>query len=132
MRLPKALRSFTYSAVTRRIFSIAATAPMAMISRSCASCCINWIKPLPSAEPSRLALGTRTSEKKTSAVSAAFWPSFSRLRPRVKPPSPSTCSVSTMISETPLAASLGSVLATRQINSAVMPLERKVFWPLIT
>ncbi len=71
-------------------------------------------------------VGTRTSSKNSSDVSCASSPTLSRLRPRAKP---SASSVSTTISEVPLAPALGSVLATTMIRLAVWPLVMKVFWP---
>ena len=100
----------------------------AMFRRSCGSCCMSWTKPLPSSGPIRLEVGTRTSLKKSSDVSCAFMPIFSRLRPRLKPSVP----VSTAISDVPLAPSFGSVLATTITRSASWPLLMKVLEPLIT
>ena len=102
---------------------------MPTISRSWGSWFISWKKPCPSSAPSRLAVGTLTSSKNSSDVSWALRPSFSRLRPRLKPSAPS---VSTTIRETPRAFSSGSVLATTITRSACWPLVMKVFWPLTT
>ena len=45
---------------------------------------IMWTKPW-SGSPIRFASGTRTSSKKSSAVSDSSWPTLSSLRPRLKP-----------------------------------------------
>ena len=58
----------------------------------------------------------------------AFRPILSRLRPRSKP---SASSVSTTISEVPLAPCAGSVLATTMIRLASWPLVMKVLEPLM-
>ena len=100
-----------------------------MFSRSCGSWPISWKKPWPWSPPRRLAVGTRTSLKNSSEVSAASWPSLSRLRPRSKPSAPS---VSTTSSEVPRAPWAGSVLATTTIRLAVWPLVMKVLLPLMT
>ena len=67
-----------------RILRATATATTAIDSRSCGRPSIRWMKPPPSS-PSRLFAGTRTSSKNSSAVSCAFMPILSRLRPRSKP-----------------------------------------------
>ena len=74
--------------------------------------------------------GTRQSVKAISAVSWLWKPIFSRLRPFSKPGVPS----STTMSEKPAWAGFaaGSVLATTITRPQLMPLEMKVFWPLIT
>ena len=101
----------------------------AMFRRSCGSWLISWKKPWPSPSPSRLLVGTRTSLKNSSEVSAASMPSLSRLRPRSKP---GALSVSTRISEVPRAPWVGSVLQTTMIRLAVWPLVMKVLEPLMT
>ncbi len=80
--------------------------------------------------PSRLPLGTRTSSKKSSAVSCALRPSFCRFLPFLKPSMPS----STTMSEVPwaLACASGLVTATMMWVSPTMPLEMKVLLPLRT
>ncbi len=127
--LPKACRSFVYFSVWARDSSIAVTAATARTRRSCGNCCINWMKPCPSSTPSRFVAGTRTPSKNSSAVSCPCWPIFFSTRPRLKPSSPS---VSTTISEMPLAAFSGSVLATMTTRLACRPLEMKVFEPSMT
>ena len=72
----------------------------ATISRSCGSSFMSWSKPCPSSVPSRFSAGSVTSSKNSSDVSAESRPSFLSLRPRRKP---GASSVSTTISETPLA-----------------------------
>ena len=47
--LPKALRSLVYAIVCSIAASMAAIAWMAITSRSCGSCCMSWMKPVPSA-----------------------------------------------------------------------------------
>ena len=59
----------------------------AIDSRSCGRLSTRCAKPLPSS-PSRLATGTCTSVKNSSAVSWACRPTLSRLRPRSKPSMP--------------------------------------------
>ncbi|MNL68942.1 hypothetical protein D3C87_1937410 [compost metagenome] len=66
--------------------------------------------------------------KNSSAVSAAAWPTFSSLRPRLKP----ARLASTAIRLMPLAPAAGSVLHTTMTRSAVRPLLMKVLLPLIT
>ncbi|MNY12672.1 hypothetical protein D3C86_1457670 [compost metagenome] len=85
------------------------------------------MKPRPSS-PRRLPTGTRTLSKNSSAVSWACWPTFSSLRPCLKPARP----VSTAIRLMPLAPAAGSVLHTTITRSAVRPLLMKVLLPLIT
>src|SRR5664279_1362419 len=85
------------------------------------------MKPWPSS-PTRLAVGTRTLSKNSSAVSCAFRPILSRLRPRSKPSAPR----STAISEKPMAPASGSVLHTTRTKSALMPFVMKVLDPLMT
>src|SRR5665811_748365 len=65
--------------------------------------------------------------KNNSEVSAESMPSFLSLRPRRKP---FASSVSTTISEVPLAPALGSVLTTTMTRLACWPLVMKVFEPL--
>ena len=60
---------------------------MAIDSRSWARLWARYLKPWPSS-PSRLATGTRTSLKNSSAVSWLCMPIFSSLRPRSKPGMP--------------------------------------------
>ena len=78
---PNAVRSLVYWAVSSTTRSMATTAPIAMLRRSCGSCCMSWTKPSPSASPSRFVAGTRTSSKNSSAVSWPFMPIFSSTRP---------------------------------------------------
>ncbi len=66
--------------------------------RSCGNSCIRYWKPLPSS-PKMFDVGRRTLSKNSSDVSCAFMPSFSRLRPRLKP----ARSRSTRMSDVPLA-----------------------------
>ena len=82
--------------------SVTVAERIACASRSCGSLVIISAKPWPS-PPSMFAAGTRTSSKNSSDVSCAFMPSFSRLRPRVKPGRFD----STRNSVTPLAPALG-------------------------
>ena len=88
---------------------------------------IRETKPEPSA-PSRFALGTSTLSKNSSAVSWAFSPILSRLRPRSKPSMPRSTTSRLM----PLWPASGSVRATTMTRSERMPLEMKVFEPLRT
>ena len=88
---------------------------------------MRWTKPPPSL-PTRLAAGTRTSSKNSSAVSCALMPTLSRLRPRSKPGMPR----STASSEKPCAPLSGSVRATTSTRSALMPLVMNVLDPLST
>src|ERR1035437_3116141 len=85
------------------------------------------MKPLFSS-PKRFVAGTRTSSKNSSAVSAAFCPIFSSLRPFLNP----ARSASTRNTDTPLAPAAGSVLATTTTRSQLRPLLMKVLLPLIT
>ena len=70
----------------------------------------------------------RMSSKKSSEVSAACWPTFSRLRPRVKP----GVRVSTRNSDTPREPAPRSVVAASTTRSACCPLEMKIFEPFTT
>ncbi len=81
--------------------------------RSCGSRSIMAMKPR-STSPMRLASGTRTSVKKSSAVSDSSWPTLSSLRPRSKPAMP----VSTPNSVMPLAPFSGEVRAATTTRSA--------------
>ena len=72
--------------------------------------------------------GTLTLSKKSSEVSCAFRPVFSKFRPRLKP----SRSVSTSTRLIPLAPWSGSVFATTITRSALCPFVIKVFWPLIS
>ena len=78
--------------------------------------------------PRRLATGTRTSSKKSSAVSWPWRPSLSRLRPRSKPGIPRSMTSS----DIPAWRWVGSVLTATITRSALMPLVTKVFEPLTT
>ena len=78
--------------------------------------------------PSRLATGTRTSSKNSSAVSWACMPILSRLRPRSKPSMPRSSTSSDM----PRWRWAGSVLTAVITRSALMPLVMNVFEPLTT
>ena len=100
-----------------------------MFSRSCGSCCISWMKPWPSPPPMMFSPGTFTSLKNSSEVSFPSMPILCRFRPRWKPSAPS---VSTTISEVPLAPSAGSVLATTMMKFASWPLVMKVLDPFTT
>jgi hypothetical protein len=93
------------------------------------------MNPWPSWPPIRLSTGTRTLSKNSSLVSCDFRPTLSSLRPRRKPGvelrSPSA-SVSTTISDVPLAPSALSVLQTTMMRFAFWPLVMNVLEPLIT
>src|SRR6266540_2499340 len=127
--LPNAVRSLTYCRVSSIARSAPATAVTAMISRSCGSCRMSWTKPCPSASPSRLPAGTRTSSKNSSAVSWPLSPILSSTRPRRNP---GRSRVSTTTSDTPCAPRLGSVLAATMTRSAWAPLVMNVFDPVTT
>ncbi len=124
---PNAVRSFTYSSVRSRACRAAATAVTAMESRSWGSFVTSERKPLPSS-PRRLATGTCTSVKNSSAVSWACMPIFSRLRPRSKPGHAPLEHDRLM----PAWRSVGSVFTAVMTRSALMPLVMKVFDPLTT
>ena len=81
-----------------------AIACSATIRRSCGNSFISCAKPWPSSVPSRFSVGSDTSSKNSSEVSAESMPSFLSLRPRRKP---CASSVSTTMSEMPLARSFG-------------------------
>src|SRR3546814_6374606 len=87
------------------------------------------MKPCPSS-PRQLVIGTRTSLKNSSDVSASSCPILSRLRPRWKP----SRSASTSTIDTPFHAGSTSVsvLTQTRIRSAFWPLVMKVFDPLMT
>ena len=85
------------------------------------------MKPWPSS-PIRLATGTRTSWKNSSAVSDSSWPTLSSLRPRLNPAMP----VSTASRVMPRAPLPGSVRAAARTRSALYPLVMNVFEPLTT
>ncbi len=110
-----------------RTCSIAATAMAAIEIRSCGRFIISEMKPAPSS-PSRFALGTATLSKNSSAVSWAFMPTLSRLRPRSKPSIPRSTTSRLM----PLWPASGSVRQTTITRSARMPLLMKVLEPLRT
>jgi hypothetical protein len=97
---------------------------MARISRSRGSSFIRFAKPLPT-PPSTSPDGTVTPSRKSSDVSAAWWPIFSRFRPRVKPGSVQ----STVKSVMPLPPAAGSVLAAMTTRSQCWPLVMKVLAP---
>ena len=100
---------------------------IACASRSWGSLVIMRAKPLPSG-PSMFEAGIWTSSKKSSDVSCAFIPSFSRLRPLVNPGRFD----STRKRVTPLAPAAESVFVASTMTSQSWPLEMKTFWPLIT
>src|SRR3546814_7077836 len=77
------------------------------------------MKPCPSS-PRQLVIGTRTSLKKSSEVSASSCPILSRLRPRSKP----SRSASTSTIDTPFHAGSTSVSVLTQTRI------RSAFWPL--
>src|SRR6185437_13003884 len=95
--------------------------------RSRGSRSIRWTKPPPS-RPSRLAAGTRTSSKNSSAVSCAWSPILSSLRPRLKPSMPRSTTSRLM----PWAPFSESVRATTMTRSDWMPFVMKVLAPLRT
>ncbi|MNE69386.1 hypothetical protein D3C80_1651060 [compost metagenome] len=127
--LPNSLRSLVYLMVSSTARSMEPRAFMVMNMRSSGSCCISWMKPLPSSGPSRLATGTRTSSKNNSEVSWPFWPILSRILPRRKPGRSLT---SRPMIDMPLAPREGSVLHTSSTRSAWKPLVMKVLEPLMT
>ena len=102
---------------------------VATIIRSCGRSRISWTKPWPSSVPSSASAGSFASSKNSSDVSAQSMPSFFSFLPRRKP---GVSSVSTTISEVPLAPLVGSVLATTMIRLACWPLVMKVFEPFST
>jgi hypothetical protein len=107
-----------YSCLRTSTSSIEAAQLTATTNRSWGSCIISWMKPWPSSVPRRFDVGTRTSSKNSSRVSLPFMPILSSTRPRRKP----ARSVSTVSSETPDAASVGSVFAATSTRSAMAPL----------
>ena len=124
---PNALRSFTYSSVRSSAVRAAATPVTAIDRRSCGSLVTRDRNPEPSS-PNRLATGTCTSVKNSSAVSCACMPIFSRLRPRSKPGMPR----SRIRSDMPAWRWLGSVFTAVMTRSALMPLVMNVLDPLTT
>ena len=124
---PKAWRSLTYSSVHSRAWRAVATPVTAMESRSWARLATRYRKPSPSS-PKRLATGTWTSVKNSSAVSWLCRPTLSRLRPRSNPSMPRSSTSRLM----PLCFCVGSVLTAVMTRSALMPLVMKVFDPLTT
>ena len=124
---PNALRSFTYSSVWSSAARAAATPVTAIDRRSCGSLVTSDRKPAPSS-PRRLATGTCTSVKNSSAVSCACMPTFSRLRPRSKPWHPRSSTTSDM----PACRCVGSVFTAVMTRSALIPLVMNVFDPLTT
>ncbi|MDT4822035.1 hypothetical protein FQZ97_552290 [compost metagenome] len=103
----------------------AATALIAICSRSQGSCSIRQTKPRLTS-PSSASAGRRTSLKNSSDVSCAFRPSFFRRLPFSKPGMPR----STRNRLVPFAPAAGSVLATTITRSACQPLVMKVLLPL--
>ena len=124
---PNAWRSLQYSSVHSNAARAAATPLAAIDRRSWARLSIRDPKPLPSS-PRRLATGTSTSLKNSSAVSCECRPTFSRLRPRSKPGMPR----SSTISEMPRWRCVGSVFTAVITRSALMPLVMNVFDPFTT
>ena len=125
--LPKALRWRVYSMVSSIIRSSEGMPLAAAQSRSSWNCSICMVKPMPR-WPTTLRFGTRTSSKKSCAVSDEFMPIlwiFCLVMPGL--------SIGTMISDFALwGAASASVLTSRQHQSALSPLVIHIFWPLIT
>ena len=115
-RLPNARRALTCSTVWSSAVSAAATAPSAMIRRSCGSSVIRYSKPRFLAEQVR-ARHPHAVEEQLRGVLRLEAP-ISRLRPRANP----SRSVSTSTRLVPRAPFSGSVLATTTTRSAIWPL----------
>ena len=107
--------------------SQAATAIAAIETRSCGRLFISEMKPEPSS-PSRFSFGTCTLSKKSSAVSCALRPTFSRLRPRSKPSMPRSTTSRLM----PWWPASGFVRATTITRSDMIPLLMNVLEPFTT
>ena len=113
-----------YSTVQPIAARAEASAMTAIDIRSRGSRSIRCTKPPPRL-PSRLAAGTATSSKNSSAVSCACMPILSSLRPRLKPGMPRSTTSRLM----PRAPASGSVRATTMTRSALMPLVMNVLAP---
>ena len=89
MGLPKALRSFMYPAASSMAPWAMPTAWAPMAGRLRSRVCMAMVKPMPSS-PTRLAAGTRTSSKTTSAVGLPRRPILSSCGATLTPQSAST------------------------------------------
>ena len=100
-----------------------------MVSRSCGSCCISWTKPWPSCGAEQVrGRHAHVVEEELGRV-LRLHADLVEIAPALKA---AASSVSTTISEVPLAPRAGSVLATTMTRSASWPLLMKVFCPLMT
>ena len=100
----------------------------AIESRSCGRLIISEMKPAALLAEEVLLGHLRRLSKKSSAVSCAFRPILSRLRPRSKPAMPRSTTSRLM----PWWPASGSVRATTITRSDMMPLLMKVLEPLRT
>ena len=100
---------------------------MAICSRSCGSCSIRWMKPLPFLAQQVVGRHPHVVEEQLGGVLRLQ----AQLLERWPARSPA-CRVSTSEQARALGAALGSVLATTITRSACQPLVMKVLLPLIT
>ena len=96
------------------------------MSRSVWKFCIRYMKPMVRFAE-QVARGTRTSSRKSSAVSEDLLPIFSSFLETEKPLS----ELGTRKNEQPWAPLSGCVLTSIVTKSARVPLVMNVFWPLM-